>query len=209
VSNATEQRIIAAAIKLFAERGSANLTMSDLAAAAGVARGTLYRNVESVDQLFDQVVSDLGVKLHANMALSIDALGDIDPALRLPTGLRMLIRIAHDDPAIGRFIVRFGLTNESLRSIVSGPPMQDVAAGVAAHRFDVGDASKLGVASLLMGSAVAAIWTVLEGHQGWREAGSSTAELVLRSLGVSSTEARRMSRTQLPPFRGAVASGGR
>jgi hypothetical protein len=86
--------------------------------------------------------------------------------------------------------------------------MQDVAAGVAAHRFDVGEASMLGVASLLMGGAVAAIWTVLEGHQGWREAGSSTAELVLRALGVSSSEARRMSRTQLPPFRRAAAIGG-
>jgi hypothetical protein len=42
------------------------------------------------------------------------------------------------------------------------------------------------------------MWMVLEGHQTWREAGSSTAELVLRAMGIEPTEAREISMTELP-----------
>lgn len=201
--NATEQRINAAAIRLFAERGSLNLTMSELATEAGVARGTLYRNVESIEHLFDRVVSDMAVKMHTAIARTMDLQGDTDPALRLATGLRMQVRIAHDDPAVGRFVIRFGLTNDTLQGLFSGPPMQDIAAGVAARRFDVTDVSKLSIASLLMGTTIGAIWMVLEGHQGWREASSTAAEFVLRAFGITSAEARQISLTELPTLHGA------
>ena len=42
------------------------------------------------------------------------------------------------------------------------------------------------------------MWMVLEGHQTWREAGSSTAELVLRALGIDAEEAHRIATDPLP-----------
>ena len=46
-ATANRQRILAAAERLFAEQGP-QVTMSDLAAAAGVGRGTLYRRYPDV-----------------------------------------------------------------------------------------------------------------------------------------------------------------
>jgi len=196
--NATELRIAAAAIKLFAERGSADVTMSDLAAEAGVARGTLYRNVESVERLYEQVRADLAAEVHAKNVQVLDAAGVLDPPLRLATATRLLVRLAHDNPPFGRFIVRFGLADETLREILAGPPMEDVAAGIAADRYAIGTGMELSVASMLMGTVIGAMWMVLDGHQAWREAGSGAAELALRALGVPGEEARELANAPLP-----------
>jgi hypothetical protein len=51
---------------------------------------------------------------------------------------------------------------------------------------------------LLIGATVGAIWMVHEGHQGWREAGTATAVLLLRALGVSLHEAERVATLDLP-----------
>lgn len=196
--NATQRRINAAAMKLFAERGSMDLTISELATEAGVARGTLYRNVESIEQLFAQVRAQLAFDVHAANVRAMDANGDLDPPQRLATGTRMLVRIAHENPATGRFIVRFAMTDESLREVLTGPPMQDVAAGVAAGRYTMTAGTELSVASMLMGTVISAMWMVLEGHQTWREAGGGAAELLLCALGVRRDEARRIASAPLP-----------
>ncbi|MCU1648057.1 MAG: transcriptional regulator, TetR family [Nocardia sp.] len=195
---ATNKRINAAAIKLFAERGSLDLTMSELAEAAQVSRGTLYRNVESIERLFDQVVEELAIEWLARVGVAMDRHGDTDPAARLAVGLRLFVRLAHENQALGRFIVRFGMTDTTLRGILSGPPMHDIEQGVAARRYTLGGATELGVASLVIGTVVSAVWMVLEGHQGWREAGSSAAELLLRALGITAEEAGRIAVTDLP-----------
>jgi AcrR family transcriptional regulator len=196
--NTTEQRIAAAAVRLFAERGNADLTMSELATEAGVARGTLYRNVESIEQLFDQVRAQLAFEIHDTNARVMDAHGEVDPPVRLATAIRMLVRLAHDNPAMGRFIVRFGMTDEQLREMLGGPPMQDLAAGIAAGRYTVTSGMELSVAALMMGTVISAMWMVLEGHQAWREAGAGAAELILCALGVPREEAHEITMNPLP-----------
>lgn len=185
-------------MRLFADRGSSDLTMSELAAEAGVARGTLYRNVDSVDELFDQVKAELAYDMHEGIARLMDAHGEVDPPLRLATGLRLLVRQAHHDPSAGRFLVRFSLTDESLREVLTGPPMRDVRAGIASGRYAVGEGREMSVASLLTGAVISALWMVLEGHQTWREAGTGAAELVLIALGITPAEARDLSTLPLP-----------
>jgi len=53
--NQARRRIHAAAMKLFAERGVTKVNISELAAAAGMARGTIYSHVPDVDGLFEEV----------------------------------------------------------------------------------------------------------------------------------------------------------
>jgi len=196
--SATSRRINAAAMRLFAERGTTDVSISDLASEAGVARGTLYRYVESVEQLFDQVRAQLAFEIHDTNARVMDAHGDLDPPLRLATGIRLLVRLTHDNPAMGRFLVRFAMTDESLREILAGPPMRDVQAGIEAGRYAVQAGLELSVAALVMGTGLSAMWMVLEGHQAWREAGSGAAELVLCALGVPRDEARQIATAPLP-----------
>jgi hypothetical protein len=90
------------------------------------------------------------------------------------------------------------MTDNALRSILSGPPMRDIEQGIAARRYNLGGATEVSVASLVIGAVVSTVWSVLEGHQGWREAGSSAAELLLRSLGIAPDEAQRLASADLP-----------
>lgn len=120
----TDDRIIDAAIRLFVTKGSQQVTISELAQEANVARGTLYRNVASMDDLFDRVVTELSTDLHRKVSTTF---ADIDdPAERLATGVRLWIRYAHENPLMGRFAVRFGLSEAALRTLMTGPPMHDI-----------------------------------------------------------------------------------
>jgi AcrR family transcriptional regulator len=195
----TEERISAAAVRLFVTKGTNQVTISELAQEANVARGTLYRNVGSMDSLFERIVAELSADLHHRVSASF--VGIDDPAARLATGVRLWIRYAHENPTMGRFAVKFGLNEGALRTWMSGPPLQDVQAGIAAGRYEVANVDS--VASLVMGATISAMWMVLEGHQTWREAGSTTAELLLRSLGVDSVEARQISMADLPDLSAA------
>jgi AcrR family transcriptional regulator len=192
----TDQRISDAAIRLFVEKGTTQVTISELAQEANVARGTLYRNIGSVEGLFDRIVAEMSADMHRRVAGSF--VGIDDPPARLATGVRLWIRYAHENRVVGRFAVRFGLSEESLRTLMTGPPMQDINAGVAAGRYVIGPSSVESVASMVIGATISAMWMVLEGHQTWREAGSSTAELVLRAMGIEPAEAHEISTAELP-----------
>src|ERR1700722_15243305 len=93
----TDRRINAAAVRLFTAKGTTRLTVSELAQEANVARGTLYRNVGSVEGLFDRVVAEFSADLHRRVAATF---ADIDdPAGRLASGGRRWGRLAHRGPA--------------------------------------------------------------------------------------------------------------
>ena len=196
MATTTDQRISDAAVRLFTEKGTTALTISELAQEANVARGTLYRNIGSVEDLFNRIVGDLSDEMYQRVSstfIDID-----DPAARLATGVRLWVRFAHENPTLGRFAVKFGLSEEALRSWMSGPAMSDVRAGVAAGRYKLNASEIDSVASLVLGATISAMWMVLEGHQTWRAAGSLTAELLLRALGIDPAEAHEISTADLP-----------
>ena len=115
----TDDRIVTAAVRLFVEKGTTQVTISELAQEANVARGTLYRNVGSMDDLFDRVVGEVTADLHRRVSASFATIDD--SATRLATGIRMWVRYAHENPQLGRFAVKFGLGEETLRSWMTGP----------------------------------------------------------------------------------------
>jgi AcrR family transcriptional regulator len=193
-----QNRLYQAALRLFAERGVTQVTVSDLAEAAGVARGTVYSNFKTVESLFE----DAATRLTTEMGIRIAAILNqpADPAQRLANGIRFFVRRAHEDPLWGRFIVRFGATTPTLRGLLEGAPTRDLTLGVELGRFHLRADQIACAVAVMSGGVLAAMSLVLEGHQTWRAAGADTAELVLRAFGVPADEAQRLATSELPPL---------
>jgi AcrR family transcriptional regulator len=189
-------RIYGAAIRLFAERGADGLTVSELAEAAGIARGTIYNNIRKPENLFGEVANALAAEMIQRTEAAMEDLHD--PPARIATGLRLFVRRAHEEKDWGRFLVRFGLAHSALQNLMAGPPARDIASAIRQARFKADASSVPALVTLLNGATMASMHAVLEGEQTWREAGSVTAELFLCAGGVARREARSLSRIELP-----------
>lgn len=196
--NPAQARIHEAAIRLFAEKGATQVTVSELAEAAGMARGTIYNNLDAPDALFERVAAELATEMHQRVVASFAGIGD--PAARLANGIRYFLRRAHQDPSWGRFISRFALSTPALQALWDDPPMYGVLGGIEAGRFKLRPEQLPAILALLAGGVLAAILLVLEGRRTWRDAGADIAELVLRGLGVTAKEARKLATAELPPL---------
>ena len=82
LSKPAQKRLREAALKMFAERG-AEVSLSDLAQAAGVARGTIYNNSGSTAEVFAQVANQLVLDMHHRVVKSSGK--DVDSVHHLAT----------------------------------------------------------------------------------------------------------------------------
>lgn len=193
-----QQRIHAAALKLFAERGVTQVNVSDLAQAAGVARGTIYNNLSNPDGLFEEVAAQFAEDMNLRITASFQ--GITDPAQRMANGVRLYVRRVHEEPHWGRFITRFAPSNAALQRVWQGQPVVDMMAGLQSGRFHFRPDQLPSTVSLLAGAVLGASVLVLEGIKTWREAGSDAAELLLVALGLPRAEARELAAAELPPL---------
>lgn len=205
--NSTQVRLRDAAMRLFAERGVAQVSISDLAEAAGVARGTIYNNFPSVETLFGAIATQLTAAMQARIEQT--AHGVADPARRLSNGVRLFIRQAHDEPSWGRFVLRFGASTPTLRELLDSALAKDLRAGIQSGRFSLRLGQLESAVAVLSGGVLAAISLVLEGHRTWRDASADTAEFILRAVGVDLEEARELAGFELPPLLGATEAPSR
>lgn len=194
--NSVQRRISEAALRLFAQKGSPDVSVSELADAAGVARGTIYNNLESPERLFETVAAELADEMNDRVVATYER--EPDPAVRLATGVRLYVRRAHEEPHWGRFLVHFGMSSASLRRVWTGSPLRDLMLGIEKGRYAVSEDRAQAALGLISGSTLSAILMVVEGVQTWRDAGSETAELILRALGVEPSEARAIASAPLP-----------
>jgi len=194
--NPVQRRIHQAALRLFAAKGISQLNISDLAQEAGVARGTIYNNIETMESLFEQVASQLSAEMHERVKSSFEGLDD--PAQRLAHGIRFFVRRTHEDPHWGAFMCRFAMSNASLREMFYSQATVDLLHGLGSGRYQFRQKQMVSVLTLIATSVLGAMMLVREGLKTWREAGSDMAEIVLRALGVSPDEARALSVTELP-----------
>lgn len=196
VLDPVQRRIHDAALRLFALHGSDRITVRDLAVAAGVARGTIYNNVGSVDTLFEEIAGQLAGEMHERIRLAFGTTED--PAQRLATGIRLLLRRTHDEPQWGRFLCRFGQTAAQLREVWNGQPMKDLVAGIESGRYSIAKEQLTTATAIIAGGVIGACLLVQDGYRGWREAGIEAAELILRALGIPAGEAQALANLELP-----------
>lgn len=197
-ASSARAKIYEAALRLFAENGASEINVSDLAEAAGIARGTIYNNIDDPENLFSEVALSLSQEMLARTEATMSAMSD--PAERLAMGVRLFVRRAHEEHNWARFIIRFSLGHAALDAMTHQAPVRDIERAIETGRFKVDAAKTAALVALLSGSTLAAMNAVISGAQTWRDAGSDTAELLLRAAGVSASEARRISRLALPPL---------
>ncbi|OHC25652.1 MAG: TetR family transcriptional regulator [Pseudomonadales bacterium RIFCSPLOWO2_02_FULL_63_210] len=191
-----QKRIHEAAIRLFAEKNIGEVNVRELAQVAGVARGTIYNNLSSIESLFEDVATHLSGEMNRRVAKSADP--EMDPAQRLANGIRFYLRRAHEEPYWGSFIARYAASNAALQEMWNGPPLEDVLSGLKSQRYSFRQEQLPSVISMIGGSVLSAILQVLAGHRTWRDAGSDTAELILIALGVAPEAARVFATKELP-----------
>jgi len=194
--NSAQRRIHAAALRLFAERDVTHISVSDLAAEAGVARSTIYNNLGDSAPLFDEVAAQLIHEMGARLSEVLEPLDDV--ALRLAFGVRLYLRRAYEEPLWGRFMNRFALSSAPLYALLASDVTRHLVEGIERGRYKLGSGQVPAAVVTIAGSVVAAMQLILEGHQTWRALGSETAELLLVAFGISQAEAKELANRPLP-----------
>ncbi len=154
-------------MKLFADSGVTKVSISELAMAAGMARGTIYSHVPDIDRLFEDVAGQLAQEMTERVVAGFAGISD--PAQRLAIGVRQYIRRAYEEPLWGRFMSRFGLSPAVMRSVMSSEALTDFETGVASGRYRIAPRQVSAMVALLAGGTLAAMLPVLDGHGTWRE----------------------------------------
>ena len=99
-----QQRILTAALGVFAAKGGVVPVIDDFIKAAGVARGTFYNYYASVDELLAATSAWLEEDLMKSIELELEGLED--PADRLTLGVRLWLAKAENDPLWCAFVAR-------------------------------------------------------------------------------------------------------
>jgi AcrR family transcriptional regulator len=105
-SEATRQRLTAAARGLFAERGYAGVGTQEIVQAAGVTRGALYHQFRDKADLFAAVAEAIHAEIADRISADAQAAGsvDADPIAALHAGLRRFLEVCAD-PAVERILL--------------------------------------------------------------------------------------------------------
>ena len=91
----SREAIVGAAQRLFLERGFGAVSMDDLAAAAGVARRTLYNQFTNKEEIFREMLLRVSAQLETALPPGIETQGDVEDVLRVVA--RMILAL-HKDP---------------------------------------------------------------------------------------------------------------
>lgn len=91
----SREAIVAAAERLFLERGFGSVSMDELAEAAGVARRTLYNQFASKEEIFREMLGRVSGQLEGAFPPGIETQGDVEEVLRQVA--RMILGL-HNQP---------------------------------------------------------------------------------------------------------------
>jgi AcrR family transcriptional regulator len=189
----TRGALLAAARSLFAGRGVEQTTIAEIADQADVAVGSFYNYFPTKDELLAALLeTSLTEQLRALEARQAQV---SDPAEMISIAHRHLVGLAQTDPDWAWLLVRLEVPHRIARTVLWESASGDLAAGIAAGRFDVENPQLALFAS--GGALLAVIHAVLEGEVAI-DVASAHAEGVLRSLGISPREAASIAQRPLP-----------
>ncbi|NNN29223.1 TetR/AcrR family transcriptional regulator [Streptomyces sp. S3(2020)] len=192
---ATRQALIRAARQILSETGDTDVSIQAIADRADVGFGSFYNHFESKAALFDAAVLD-----------ALDEYGQViderlegvdDPAERVAFGVRLSARMAETHPEIMRILRHRGLGHIHSDRGLAPRALSDLQTGAASGRFTF-TSPEIALSSL-GGSLLALLDLHLTRPDAdTDEAAAAMAEMMLRMLGVSTDEARKIAERPLP-----------
>jgi TetR/AcrR family transcriptional regulator len=104
----TRERLLEAALPIFAAHGFEGATTREIAKRAGVALAALPYHFETKDALWRAAVDRIFALLHDAVAVRLDALAGLEPHERLRHALRDFLAFAAAHPELHRFMLQEG-----------------------------------------------------------------------------------------------------
>ena len=188
------RKLLAAALRVFAERGIDAPLIDDFIASAGVARGTFYNYFSTTEELLDAVTSELSDAILTNIdkvVLTLD-----DPLQRVATGCLLYLHIGVDFPSWGAFVMRTKFRRKSIGKLMDEYLMRDLELAHRAGQLEY--PSVRAARDLLHASLAQAIVTVIDGDAPRKHLREILA-LGLRGIGATTARARKLSLLPVPP----------
>lgn len=189
----TRARILATAFALFDERGVDKVTVEDVRASAGLARGSFYNYFLTYEHMLKELAGQISLQINKEQTERFDGISNLVD--RMWCNLRYFILRGGSDRSCSEILIRvtplLGPLNDSmrlraehdLRECVKKKLIQVPSAGVA---LDMGYG--LGSVMLRRSSQGGAKVKEIE----------AAGVMFMRALGMSESEARRISRLPLP-----------
>ena len=95
----TRRQIIAAARRVFAERGVSRTTLAQIAQAAGVTRGAIYWHFKNKPDLFFAMMEEVSIPL-VNHIDEILPASDPDPLRSIQASMKEMVRLMNEDEIV-------------------------------------------------------------------------------------------------------------
>ncbi|GAB7040167.1 MULTISPECIES: TetR/AcrR family transcriptional regulator [Catenuloplanes] len=193
----TRAALIAAAQRIYAERGTTDVSIQQITEAADVGFGSFYNHFTSKADLFDAAVAE-AVDAHAARLSTL--LADIDdPAAVFTTSLRITGRTVRTHPLTARIMTRTNSAWLLLAERGHAPrALQDISAAVEAGVFRIGDPAV--ALACTAGCLIAAMQLCgLDPEMPVDRIIDEAALNVLRMFRVEEAEAERLVALPLPP----------
>jgi AcrR family transcriptional regulator len=191
----TRSNLLEAAYRVFAQKEMDAVTIDDIIAAAGVARGTFYNYFQTREEVLRAVAASLSDVM--NQKIWAQSTEISDPAERMAIALRQFLHQAKRDATWGWVIVRIGLVAAPLSETIERGVMSDLEAGIRLHRFQV-DSAQAAI-DLILGTGLMAMRSILAG-QTPVDYPEQIAKLILKTLGVTDREAEAIAFKILEPL---------
>jgi AcrR family transcriptional regulator len=191
----TRSHLIESAYRVFARKETDAVTIDDIIAEAGVARGTFYNYFQTREDVLKAVAASLSDVMNQKIWTQYATIAD--PAERMAIGLRQFLHQAMRDATWGWVIVRIGLVAAPLSETLERGLMSDLEAGIRLERFRVD--SMPAAVDLVLGTSLMAMRSILERHTEPNYPEQVT-KLILKSLGVADDEAEAIASKALEPL---------
>lgn len=185
-------RLLGTALRIGAEKGPSAISIDDVILAAKVSRGSFYKYFPSTDTLIQDVATQIANELIRSAEPVV--LGIEDPAARVSCGIRLVARIAINQPDVAAFLVRLGWPDVRRPDVLLDFVRRDLGLGIRQGRFF---RIPMDLALNIVSGAVLGAAHCLLDQNCQADFAEQSAEAALRALGIKADEAATISKIPL------------